>query len=74
MLGAQRRVAGVGDDELEPQAVGVREAQRVAVALGAVQALRPEVERGRGGDGELERVDLADARAAAARRRRTRTR
>ena len=48
--GAQRRVAVVGDDELEAEAVVVGEAQR-AVAAGALvpgggEARGPEVQRG----------------------------
>jgi len=65
VLGGQRRIAERGHDELQPEAVVVLESQRVAVADGAVEPLLPEVERGGGGDGELERVDLAHARAAA---------
>jgi hypothetical protein len=63
--GAQRRVAVVGDHELEREAVRVGEAQRALAALGARQTPGPEVQRGVRGHAELQHVDHPDAGAAA---------
>ena len=65
--GAQRRVAELGDHELEAEPVVVLEAQAALGAGAAAEALLPEVERRLGGDAELERVDHPDAGAAACR-------
>ena len=72
MRGAQRRVAQPLRDELELEAVGVREAQRALVGALArmavlAQAVGPEAERRGRRDGELQRVDVAEPGAAAGR-------
>ena len=68
--------AHVDDEQLVREALGVVEAQDVAVALGRdaarPQPALPEVERRVGRDAPLDRVDHAVARAAAAPRRGTR--
>ena len=69
MVGDQRRVGDVGDDELVVEALGIGEAQRVALArgldAGGAEPLGPEVERGVGGDPPDDPVDHAVAGAPA---------
>ena len=68
--GGQRRVAGLGDDQLEAQAVVVAEGQPRRPALVAYprgEPAGPEVERRRGRHAELECVDHALARSSARR-------
>ena len=72
MLGAQRRVAVPGDDELEAQPVVVLEATALARSAGwryPLPASRagPEVQSRLGSHAELERVDHPRARAPASR-------
>ena len=61
VLGPQRRVAVVGDDELQAQAVVVREGQRPLPKLAGIalagEPLGPELQRLRRRHAELNRVD-----------------
>ena len=64
----QRRVPGVGDDQLEAEAVVVGEAERAFAALTRIaalaEALLPELQRCLARDPELDRVDHARAGSA----------
>ena len=72
MLGDERRVVGVDDRELVPQALRILERRRRHVLAGdgaglAGQALLPEVERRVGADAPADRVHHPGARSSATR-------